>query len=103
MTPSTPTITIHITAGQQPVVLTHLTAFLLRAHYAFLQTFHSAEHSDIDIFDQHQQLLIRCTIREDATDRCMSAPSVFPAQETLPEDLVTLIHALVQACTVTSE
>jgi hypothetical protein len=28
---------------------------------------------------------------------------VFPAQETLPENLVTLIHALVQACTITSE
>lgn len=102
MTPSTPTITIHITAGQQPVVLTHLTAFLLRAHYAFLQTFHSAEHSDIDIFDQHQQLLIRCTLWQAETDRRLSAPSVFPAQETLPEDLVTLIQALVQACTVTS-
>ena len=102
MTPSTPTITIHTTAGQQPVVLTHLTAFLLRAHYAFLQTFHSAEHSDIDIFDQHQQLLIRCTLWQAETDRPLSAPSIFPAQETLPEDLVTLIQALVQACTVTS-
>ena len=103
MTPSTPTVTIYSTAVQQPVVLTHLTAFLLRARYAFLQTFHSAEHSDIDIFDQHQQLLIRCTIREAEIDMRMSAPSVFPAQETLPENLVTLIHALVQACTVTSE
>ena len=103
MTPSTPTVTIHTTAMQQPVVLTRLTAFLLRARYAFLQTFHSAEHSDLDIFDQHQQLLIRCTIREDATDRCMSAPAVFPAQETLPENLAALLHALVQACTVISE
>src|SRR5262249_1211405 len=103
MTPSTPTVTIHSPAVQQPVVLAHLTAFLLRARYAFLQTFHSAEHSDIDIFDQHQQLLIRCTIREAETDRRMPAPSLSPAQEALPEHLVTLIHALVQACTVTSE
>src|SRR5919202_808312 len=64
VTPSTPTVTIHSPAVQQPVVLAHLTAFLLRAHYAFWQTFHSAGHSDIDIFDQHQQLLVRCTIRE---------------------------------------
>jgi hypothetical protein len=103
MTPSTPTITIHSPAVQQPVVLTHLTAFLLRARYAFLQTFHSAEYSDIDIFDQHQQLLIRCTIREVETDRRMPALSVCPAQETLSENLVTLIHALEQACTVTSQ
>lgn len=103
MTPSTPTITIHSPAVQQPVVLTRLTAFLLYARYAFLQTFHSVEHSDIDIFDQHQQLLVRCTIREAETDRCMPGPSVSPAQEALPENLATLIHALVQACTVTSE
>jgi hypothetical protein len=103
MTSSTPTVTIHSTAVQQSVVLSHLTTFLLRAHYAFLQTFHSAEHSDIDIFDQHQQLLVRCTIREVETDRRMPAPSVSPAQEALPENLARLIHALVQACTVTSE
>jgi hypothetical protein len=98
-----PTIIIHSPAVQQPVVLTRLTAFLLHARYAFLQTFHSAGHSDIDIFDQHQQLLVRCTIREAETDRRMPAPSVSPAQETWPENLVTLIHALVQACTVSSE
>jgi hypothetical protein len=103
MTPSTPTITIHSPAVQQPVVLTRLTEFLLHAHYAFLQTFHSAERSDIDIFDQHQQLLVRCTIREAETDRHMPGLSVSPAQEALPENLATLIHALVQACTVTSE
>ena len=102
MTPSTPTITIHCTAVQQSIVLARLTAFLLRDRYAFLQTFHSAEHSDIDIFDQHQQLLIRCTIQEVEADRRMPALSVFPAQETLPESLATLLHALVQACTVTS-
>ena len=102
MTSSTPTITLYSTALQQPVVLSHLVAFLLQARYAFLQTFPSAEGSDIDIFDQHQQLLIRCTIRAAETDRRMPAPSVFPAQETLPENLVTLIHALVQACRVTS-
>jgi hypothetical protein len=103
MTSSTPTVTIHSPAVQQPVVLSHLTTFLLRARYAFLQTFHSAEHSDIDIFDQHQQLLVRCTIREAESDRRLPAPSVAPAQEALPENLATLIHALVQACTVTSE
>jgi hypothetical protein len=103
MTSSTPTVTIHSPAVQQPVVLSHLTTFLLRARYAFLQTFHSAEHSDLDIFDQHQQLLVRCTIREAKTDRRMPAPAVAPAQAALPENLATLIHALVQACTVTSE
>jgi hypothetical protein len=102
MTPSTPTITFYNTALQQPVILTHLTTFLLHARYAFLQTFHNAERSDIDIFDQHQQLLIRCSIRAAETGRSAPAPAVFPAQETLPENLVRLIHALVQACTVTS-
>ena len=103
MTPSTPTVIIHSPGVQQPVVLAHLTAFLLRAHYAFLQTFHSAGYSDIDIFDQRQQLLVRCTLREAETDRRLPALSVSPAQEALPENIATLIHALGQVCTVTSE
>jgi hypothetical protein len=103
MTPSTPTVTIHSTAIQKPAVLAHLTAFLLHARYAFLQTFHSAGSSDIDIFDQHQQLLVRCTIREAEPDRRMPVPSVSPAQETLPPDLATLIQDLIQAGTVTAE
>jgi hypothetical protein len=103
MTPSTPTVTIHSTALQKPVVLAHLTAFLLQTRYAFLQTFHSAGYSDIDIFDQHQQILVRCTIQETESDRRMPVPSVFPAQETLPPHLATLIQDLVQAGTVTSE
>jgi hypothetical protein len=103
MTSSMPTITIHSPAVQQPVVLSYLTAFLLRARYAFLQTFHSAEYSDIDIFDQHQQLLIRCTIRQAEAGRRLPALVVCPAQETLSENLVTLIHALEQACTITSQ
>lgn len=103
MTSSTPTITLYSTVMQQPRILTHLTAFLLHARYAFLQTFHSAECSDIDIFDQHQQLLIRCSIRVAETDRGVPAPAVSPAQETLPENLVRLIQALVQACPVTPE
>lgn len=103
MTPSTPTVTIHSTALQTPVVFAHLTAFLLHARYAFLQTFHSAGSSDIDVFDQHQQLLVRCIIHEVETDALRPAPAVWPEQETLPAHLATLIHDLVQACTVIAE
>jgi hypothetical protein len=103
MTPSTPTITIQSTALQMPVVLAHLTTFLLCTRYAFVQTFRRAGHSDIDIFDQHQQLLVRCALRETETDRCTPVASVSPAQETFPESLATLLHDLVQACTGTPE
>jgi hypothetical protein len=103
MTPSIPTVTIHSTALQMPVVLAHLTAFLLHARYAFLQTFHSAGHSDLDVFDQHQHLLVRCTLQEVETDTLRSAPAVLPGPETLPSHLATLIHDLVQTYTVIAE
>lgn len=103
MTPSTPTITIHSTAAQQPVVLAYLTTFLLQARYAFVQTFHSVGHSTIDIFDQHQQLLVCCTIQEVETDRRTPVASVCPAQGAWPENLATLLQALVQVCMVTAE
>lgn len=103
MTPSTPTVTIHSTAEQMPVVCARLTAFLLRARYAFVQTFHSAEHSDIDVFDQHRQLLVRCTLQEVETDTLRPAPAVLAVPETLPAHLATLTHNLVQVCTAIAE
>ena len=103
MTPSTPTVTILSTASQMPVVFARLTAFLLRAHYAFVQTFHSAGHSDIDVFDQHQQLLVRCTLQEVETAALRPAPAVLAGPETLPTHLATLAHDLVQVCTGTAE
>ena len=103
MTQPPPTVTIHSSASQIPVVLARLTTWLLHAHYAFLQTFHRARHADIDVFDQHQQLLVHCTIQETETDTPVPAPSVLSAPGTMAPDLVTLIHDLVQACTATSE
>jgi hypothetical protein len=103
MTQSTPTVTIHNTASQMSVVLARLTTFFVHAGYAFLQTFHSAGHSDIDVFDQHQQLLVHCTIRETEIDTLVPVPSVLPALETIAPDLVPLIHDLVQACTAPAE
>jgi hypothetical protein len=103
MTQSMPTVTIHSTALQMSVVLARLTTFLVHARYAFLQTFHSTGHSDIEVFDQHQQLLVHCIIRETETDTLVPVPSVWPALETMAPDLVTLIHNLVQACTAPAE
>ena len=98
MTPSTPTVTIQSTALQMPVVLARLTAFLLCARYAFVQTFHSAGHSDIDVFDQRQQCLVRCTLQEVETDTLRTAPAVLSVPETLPAYLAMLTHELAQIC-----
>jgi hypothetical protein len=103
MTPSIPTVTIHSTASQMLVVLARLTTWLVHASYAFLQTFHSPGHADIDVFDQHQQLLVHCTIRETETDTRVPVPSVLPALETMAPDLVALIQDLMQACTTPAE
>src|SRR5215470_1404293 len=99
MTPSIPTVIIHSPASQMSGVLARLTTRLVHAGYAFLQTFHTTGHSDIDVFDQHQQLLVHCTIWETETDTRMPMPSVLPALERVAPDLMTLIQELVQACT----
>ena len=103
MTPSTPTVLIQSTALQMQAVLARLTAFLLRAPYAFVQTFHSTGHSDIDVFDQHQQLLVRYTLQERETDTLRPAPAVLSVPETLPAQLATLTHDLVHICTGIAE
>jgi len=108
MTQPPPTITCCIAASQMAIAWVRLTIFLLRAGHAFLHTCHRPGHSDLDIFDQHQQLLIRCTLRiaeglltqptadavaEDAAAP-VSAPPVSPAQGELAADLWALLHDL---------
>ena len=103
MTPSTPTVIIQSTALQMQAVLARLTTFLLRAPYAFVQTFHSTGHSDIDVFDQRQQLLVRYTLQERETATLGPALAVLSVPETLPAHLATLTHDLVHIRTGIAE
>lgn len=90
-----PTVTFSIAASQMSAVLARLSTFLLPAGHAFLHTFHSTGHADIDIFDQHQRLLSRCTIQVVDADAAVPAPRVSAAQGTLAMDLLALLHDLV--------
>jgi hypothetical protein len=115
MTQPPPTVTFRIAAAQMSVVLIRLSTFLLRAHYAFLYTFHSAEHAELDIFDQHhacapqgllasvrhpagthERLLIRCILQVVDAGAAAPAPPVSPTPEALAADLMSLLHDLVQ-------
>src|SRR5207248_2717525 len=96
MTQPTPTVTFHIAASQMSVVWARLTTFLLHARYAFLHTFHSGGHADIDIFDQHQRRLVRCALRVADAATPAPAPPGSPAQGGLAADLISLLHDLVQ-------
>src|SRR5262249_40110984 len=91
-----PIVTFGITASQMPVAWARLTTFLLHARHAFLHTFHSPEHSALDIFDQHQQLLIRCTLRVADADAPVPTPPVSPMPSTLAVDLMSLLQDLIQ-------
>ena len=112
MTQPAPTAILHIPVSQLPVVLARLTVFLLQAGYAFLQTFHSAGHTDVEIFDQHQHLLVRCTLRvADTTSPVSTLPEspapgtliLSPQSAVLSPPLMSLLHELVQLCTASSE
>ena len=94
MTPPVPTVTCSLSATQMSAVWARLSTFLLHGQHAFLHTFHSPEHCDIDIFDQQQRLLLRCTIQVIPADAGMPAPLVSAAQGTLATDLVALLKDL---------
>jgi hypothetical protein len=94
MTQPTPTVTFSIAASQMSVAWARLTTFLLHSGHAFLHTCHSSGHSDLDIFDQHQRLLIRCTIRIADAGAPVPVPPVSPAPGELAADLVALLHDL---------
>jgi len=94
MTQPAPTVTFSIAASQMPVVWARLTTFLLHSGHAFLHTCHSPGHSDLDIFDQHQRPLIRCTLRIADAVAPVLIPPESPAQGELAADLVALLHDL---------
>jgi len=96
MTQPPPTVTFCIAALQMSAAWARLSTFLLHARHAFLHTFHSPGHADIDIFDQHQRLLVRCTLRVTDTDAPVPAPPGSPAQVGLAVDLLALLQDLVQ-------
>ena len=95
MTPPLPTVTCSIAALQMSTVWARLSTFLLHGHHAFLHTFHSPEHCDIDIFDQQQRLLLRCTIQVVQADAAVPAPRVSAVEGTLAMDLLSLFQDLV--------
>ena len=92
----TPTVTFCIAASQMSVAWARLTTFLLHARHAFLHTFHSPEHSALDIFDQHQRFLIRCTLRVAEAAAPVPAPPVSAVPGALAVDLMSLLQDLVQ-------
>lgn len=96
MTQPTPTVTFYIAAAQMAVAWARLATFLLQARHAFLHTFHSAGHADIDIFDQHQRFLIRCTLRVAERHTPVPALPASPTPGGLAADLISLLHDLVQ-------
>jgi len=96
MTQPTPTVTFCIAAAQMSAAWARLTTFLLHGRHAFLHTFHSPEHSALDIFDQHQRLLLRCTFQVAHADAPVPTPPVSPMQGALAVDLTSLLQDLVQ-------
>lgn len=91
-----PTVTLCIVASQMSAVLARLSTFLVQARHGFLHTFHSPGQVDLDIFDQHQRLLMRCTIQVVEADAAVPAPLVSAVPGTLAADLLSLLHDLVQ-------
>lgn len=89
------TVTYRVPGPQVTATLSQLAVFLLQASYAFLQTFHSAGHAEIDIF-AHQQPILRVVLHQDAGHE---PPAFLPSptpQSVLSSEVVTLVHALAQ-------
>lgn len=91
-----PTVTLSIAASQMSAAWARLTTFLLHARHNFLHTCYSPEHSDIDIFDQQQRLLIRFTFQVAEAAARVPGPPVSPTPGGLAADLLSLLHDLVQ-------
>jgi hypothetical protein len=98
MTDLTATVTLYLTPAQMPRAMAGLIAFCVRAPYAFLQTWHSADHSDVDIFTpSHTIQLTLCTAVSDGPE---PGSTLFSPEVTTSTELAHLAQQLVQICTL---
>jgi hypothetical protein len=94
-----PAVTLHLLVSQIPAALARLTAFFLQESYAFLHTFHHEGHAVFDIFNQHQQLILRFTVQAAEPNGPASGSLACSPHSVLAADAAHLVQHLVQVCT----
>ena len=90
------TLTCRVPADQMADTLMQLTTLLLQTPYAFRQTFQQAGHSDMDIFDTQQQLIVRVMLQVGAPHTPISLIAAASPQTALEAEPLPLVQALTQ-------
>ena len=98
MSDSVPTVSLHISSFQMRATLSRLTTYLLEEQYAFLQTFHSGQHTEFEIFQQSGQVVIRLIPRATESVSLTGKPTESTDEHTQAGETSRLIQRLLEVC-----
>lgn len=89
------TITLHFSPHRLPAMITRLTTYLLERQYGFLQTYHTPEHTEFEVFDTEERSVIHLTMKSaketetrSMTQRVPVACRLMPAADHLLQHLL---------------
>lgn len=90
-----PTVTLHFPPARLPAMITRLTTYLLEHQYGFLQTYHTPEQAEFEVFDAQAQCVVHLTVKgSNATVARSAAQALSVASDLAPEVAHLLQHLL---------
>jgi hypothetical protein len=98
MSAAIPMIRVHMAASQMQEALSRLTAYLLEEQYAFLHTFHSGEHTELEIFQQSGAAVVHLTIQTGASTRPTGHETAATDEQSQSGESARLIQRLLDIC-----
>lgn len=78
--------------------MANLVTWCVQESYAFLQTCHHAYHTEVEIINQQQQLLVRLVLHVMPPDTLAPEATLLVSGGTLPADSSPLVQNLVRLC-----
>ncbi len=98
MSDTMPTITLDMSLARMQHVLSRLTAFLLQEPYAFLQTFHGEQRTEIEIFLHASHPAVRLTLRVVETAETAGIVPAPVCEDPVQAETVAFLQRLLEVC-----
>jgi hypothetical protein len=93
-----PTVSLHIAPSQMWEVLRRLTTYLLQEEYAFLQTFHNGQYTELEIFQHSGLAAVRLTLHSTESVSPAGLPTGPTYEPALAGETTLFIKRLLEVC-----
>jgi len=93
---SIPTVTLQLLPGAVATAMAQLVTWCVQESYAFLQSWHDDGHTEVEIRNQHQQVLVHLVLHRLQAETLAPVAVVLPSVDTLPPESAALVQRLLR-------